>query len=153
MMKSLIKTILGVITLSVISSGSTYAGEEETRSKIEMLNNHWNQAFNNSDAEQLASLYAEKALLSPGNGTTLNGRQEIENLFKGFFQAGLKNHQLQVIFAGGNEKNLFQVAKWSAEATNQDGTKVIYGGITTSVYEKNNKGQWVTLSHVWNAGN
>lgn len=151
MMQSLIKTSIAAIAIGLVTAGSAFAGD--AKATLETLNQHWNQAFNSADAGALASLYAENALLSPGNGKVLNGRGEIENLFKSFFQAGLNNHKLEIVTTGGDDKTLYQVAKWGADGADKDGAKVTYGGITTSVYEKDANGKWVVRSHVWNAGN
>jgi ketosteroid isomerase-like protein len=54
------------------------------RSIIEAANAEWNKALNSGNVKGLAALYTENAILSPGNGVTLVGRAEIENLFRGF---------------------------------------------------------------------
>lgn len=152
-MQSLIKTTIATLAFGLMANGSAVAGGTDAKATVEALNKNWNQAFNSADSSKLASLYAENALLSPGNGQVLNGRGEIENLFKGFFEAGLHNHTLEIVTAGGDGKTLYQVAKWSANAPEKDGVKPAYGGITTSVFEKDANGKWVARSHVWNAGN
>lgn len=152
-MQSLIKTTIATIAFGLMTAGSAFAGGADAKATIETLNNQWNQAFNSADAGALASLYAENAVLSPGNGKALNGRTEIENLFKSFFQAGLNNHKLEIVTVGGDDNTLYQVAKWGTNGAEKNGTKDSYGGITTSVYVKDASGKWVTHSHVWNAGN
>ncbi len=152
-MKSLIKTTLAIIAFGLISTGSAHAAEANANAILEKLNNNWNQAFNNANAALLASMYAERAVLSPGNGKILNGRTEIKNLFKSFFEAGLNNHKIEIVTAGGDEKSLYQVAKWSASGAEKDGVKATYSGVTTSTYQKDANGKWVASSHIWNAGN
>lgn len=151
-MKSLINTTLAILTFCLVSAGSAYA-EDTNKAAVENLNNNWNKAFNNSDAASLASLYDEHALLSPGNGKVLNGRTEIKGLFKSFFDAGLNNHKLEIVRVDGDDKTLYQVAKWSARGAEKDGVTPTYSGITTSVYKRDSKGNWIAQSHVWNAGN
>ena len=87
-MKSLFKNTLAIITFSLVTTSIAFAEEMTAQTTVEALNNTWNKAFNNSDASSLASLYAENAVLSPGNGKVLTGRAEIQNLFKSFFEAG-----------------------------------------------------------------
>ncbi|WP_047551436.1 YybH family protein [Methylotenera sp. G11] len=152
-MKSLIKTTLAIIAFSLVTTGSAFAEDAVAKTTVEALNNSWNKAFNNSDAGLLASLYAENAVLSPGNGKILNGRTEIENLFKSFFAAGLNNHKLEIVTVDGDDKTLYQVAKWSASGAEKDGVTATYGGITTSVYKRDVNGKWVARTHIWNAGN
>lgn len=105
-MKSIIKSTLALMAFSLVTTASAIAGDSATKATIETLNNSWNKAFNNSDAKLLASLYAENGVLSPGNGKTLNGRAEIEGLFKSFFEAGLNNHKLEIVTVDGDDKTL-----------------------------------------------
>ena len=152
-MKSLIKTTLAIIAFSLVTTVSAIAEEVTAKTTVEALNNSWNKAFNNSDAGLLASLYAENAVLSAGNGKVLSGRAEIESLFKSFFVAGLKNHQLEIVAVDGDDKTLYQVAKWSATGAEKDGVTATYSGITTSIFKKDTNGKWVARTHIWNAGN
>jgi uncharacterized protein (TIGR02246 family) len=152
-MKNLIKSTLAIIAFGIVTTSSAQAGEANAKAMVDTLNNSWNQAFNNANSKLLASMYAENAVLSPGNGKVLNGRTEIESLFKSFFEAGLNNHKIEIITVGGSKNTLYQVAKWSASGADKDGVKATYSGITTSTYQKDASGKWIARSHVWNAGN
>jgi len=120
------------------------------RSIIEAANAKWNKALNSGNVKELAALYTEKATLSPGNGKTLVGRAEIENLFKGFVDGGVHNHTLEIIEVGGTDKMIYQVAKWKAQGAKANGETPSFGGITTSVLEQGSDGNWLTRAHVWN---
>lgn len=152
-MKSLFKTTLALIAFSLVTAGSSLAGDAAANAAIETLNNSWNKAFNSSDAKSLANMYAENGVLSPGNGKALKGRAEIEGLFKSFFDAGVNGHKLEIVTVDGDDKTLYQVAKWSARGAEKDGVAPTFGGITTSVYKKDANGKWVAQSHVWNVAN
>jgi ketosteroid isomerase-like protein len=121
------------------------------RSIIEAANASWNKALNNGNIKGLAALYTENAILSPGNGLTLVGRVEIENLFKGFVDAGVHNHSLEIIELGGSDKLIYQVSRWNAQGSEASGKILSFGGITTSVLEQNADHNWLACSHVWNA--
>ena len=123
------------------------------KSIIEAANLAWNQALNTGNINALAALYAENAMVSPGNGLALVGRVEIENLFKSFVENGVHNHTLEVIKVGGNEKVIYQISKWNANGAESNGETPSFGGVTMSVLEKDNDGKWLAQSHVWNAGN
>ncbi len=120
------------------------------RSIIEAANAEWNKSLNSGNAKALAMLYAENATLSPGNGKTLVGRTEIENLFKGFVVGGVHNHTLEIIEVGGSGNMIYQVARWSAQGAEANGEAPTFGGVTTSVFEKSQEGKWIALTHVWN---
>jgi uncharacterized protein (TIGR02246 family) len=91
------------------------------RSIIEAANAKWNKALNSGNVKELAALYTENATLSPGNGKTLVGRSEIENLFKGFVDGGVHNHTLEIIEVGGTDKMIYQVARWNAQGAEANG--------------------------------
>lgn len=118
---------------------------------IEAANAEWNKALNSGNVKDLAALYTENAILSPGNGVTLVGRAEIEGLFKSFVDAGVHNHTLEIIEVGGSDKMIYQVARWSAQGAEANGETPSFGGITTSVLEQSADGNWLARTHVWNA--
>ena len=84
------------------------------RSIVEANNAQWDNALNSGNIKSLVALYAENAIISPGNGKTLVGRVQIENLFKGFIDGGVHNHTLEIIEVGDADKTIFQVARWRA---------------------------------------
>jgi uncharacterized protein (TIGR02246 family) len=122
----------------------------KNRSIIEAANTEWNNALNSGNVKELAALYAENATLSPGNGMTLVGRAEIENLFKGFVDGGVHNHTLEIIEVGGSDKMIYQIARWSAQGAETNGEAPTFGGITTSVFEQSSDGNWLARTHIWN---
>lgn len=137
-------------TLALGPTLTAHAGED-ARAIAEAANAAWNQALNSGNSQELAALYAEDAIVSPGNGKTLVGRVEIEALFRGFVEAGVHNHTLEIIEVGRTDTLIFQVARWSAEGLAADGKTPGFGGITTSVLEQGKDGTWLARSHVWNA--
>ncbi len=152
-MNSLLRAVsIGIVatTLTVACSKQTEEPVGDTSAIVEAANVEWNKALNSSDTEALALLYAENAILSAGDGKTLVGRAEIENLFKGFVDGGVHNHTLEVIEVGGSGKMIYQVAKWSAQGAETNGETPTFGGITTNILEQNPDGKWLARSHVWN---
>lgn len=123
----------------------------EPSSILNSANAAWNEAFNSGDAKKVASLYAENATLSPGNGQTLTGRSEIENLFRSFMEAGVYEHTLETVSAGGDDNVIFQVARWGAKVKGENGQVSQLGGITTNTMQKDASGNWLSHVHVWNA--
>ena len=117
---------------------------------IEAGNSAWNIALNTGNINGLAALYAANATLSAGDGKTLAGRSEIENLFNSFVQNGVHNHSLEVIDAGGSDKVIYQVSKWNAYGAETGGMKPSFGGITMSTLVQGHDGKWQISAHVWN---
>jgi uncharacterized protein (TIGR02246 family) len=150
-MKHLIPNTFLAAALTLGVHNSAVADINKLKSIAESANATWNQALNSGNASALAALYAENAILSPGNGKTLSGRTEIAALFKSFVDSGVHNHTLEIIEVGGNENLIYQVAKWNANGANKDGKSPSFGGITTSVLELGKDGKWLARTHVWNA--
>jgi len=152
-MNNLLTGSIIAATLTLGISNNAMADESKLKAIVESANTAWNQALNSGNTKALSALYAENATLSPGNGRTLTGRSEIEDLFKGFVANGVHNHTLEIIEVGGNDKWIYQVSKWQANGAATDGKTPSFGGITTSVLELSADGKWLARSHVWNAGN
>ncbi|MGB2833706.1 MAG: SgcJ/EcaC family oxidoreductase [Methylotenera sp.] len=152
-MNTLLRAILiGLVasTLIVACSQKTEEAKVNPANTIEAANAKWNKALNSGNVKELAALYTENATLSPGNGKTIVGRAEIENLFKGFVDGGVHNHTLEIIEVGGTGKMIYQVAKWKAQGAEANGKTPSFGGITTSVLEQGSDGNWLTRTHIWN---
>jgi uncharacterized protein (TIGR02246 family) len=117
---------------------------------VDAANATWNKAFNSGNAHALATLYDEKAVVSPGNGKSIQGRAEIEKLFKSFFDAGVHDHTIEVIQARHSGNTMYQTANWTAVAE-KDGKKSQYKGVLLSVMIKGADGRWHVTAHTWNA--
>ena len=152
MNKLLPALLIGFVTslLVIACTQQTEALSGNPEKIIQAANAKWNQALNSGNVKDLAALYTENATLSPGNGKTLVGRTEIENLFKGFVEGGVHNHSLEIIEVGNSGKLIYQVAKWSAQGAETNGETPTFGGITTSIMEQTSEGQWLARAHVWN---
>lgn len=117
------------------------------------LNDTWNAAFNRGDAAAVAALYAEDAILSPGNGEILKGRDAIRGLFQGFIDNGVHDHSIEVIKARQSGNVLYEVARWQAHGTDANGETTTFGGILVNTFHQGDDGTWQSHAHVWNAGN
>ncbi|MCS3904064.1 uncharacterized protein (TIGR02246 family) [Methylohalomonas lacus] len=124
---------------------------DDARETAAQLNSAWDAAFNRQDASALAKLYDAQAIVSPGNGETLQGRDDIAGLFQGFFDNGLHDHSIEVIAAHRDGDSLNQVARWQAHGAASDGgERPVYGGILSSHFHRGDDGEWSLRSHVWN---
>ncbi|MGF6408890.1 YybH family protein [Paraburkholderia sp. MM5482-R1] len=117
---------------------------------VEEANATWNKDFNKGDAHGLAALYDEKAVVSPGNGKTVQGREEIEKLFKSYFDAGVHDHTIDVVHATRVGNVMYETANWSA-VQEKDGKKTQFKGVLLKVMTKSADGKWRTTAHTWNA--
>jgi len=141
-----------LIGLSMMLLPLTAAWAEDATALAQKLNGEWDAAFNRGDASGLAARYAEDAIVSPGNGKTLHGREAVRELFQGFFDNDLHDHGIEIIHAARSGDVLYQVARWQAHGTDADGSDVTYGGVLTAVLRRDTGGEWRMHVHTWNAG-
>lgn len=114
------------------------------------LNNTWNGTFNTADSKALSRLYTEGALLSPGNGKILQGREEIAGLFQSFIDNGVHNHSIEIVESHMDAGMLYQIGYWQAHGKETDGVSPTFGGVVTLISQKDESGQWKLLTHTWN---
>lgn len=143
------KKIIFISTL-ILMSMQANAAELSAEKIVERANQKWNQAFNEGNIEKLVSLYSAEAVLSPANGKVLEGHDSIEQLFNGFKQNGVHNHQIDIVDVTATDKQITQVAYWQAEGVNAENQAVNFGGVLMLTLEQNEAGQWQVQSHVWN---
>ena len=146
-----------VSRLSLIALlGLVFAMPARAESAMEIAedqSSNWNRLFNNGRIEQLAGLYAEDAVISPGNGKVIEGRAAIQEFFQGLSggdDLGIHNHRLDIVRAEGKGAWLYEIAKWRATGPPQDAVMPLYEGIATIIFRRTDDGEWRIHSHTWN---
>jgi len=138
--------LLFLINSNLSHADSTSGG----RAVVSALNTQWNKAFNSGNPEAIAMLYDENAILSPGNGEVLTGRDEIENLFRSFIENGVHDHSIEIISIHRDGNILYQVSRWSASGVEENGTKPVFGGVLVNIFHREQDGEWKSHIHTWN---
>src|SRR5207248_8584930 len=67
------------------------------RAAIEAANNQAMEAFRRRDAAGLAHVYAEQGAALPPNAESVHGRQALQQLWQGAFDAGLTACRLETL--------------------------------------------------------
>ncbi len=124
---------------------------ESPETIVSQANQQWNQALNQGKLNELVALYATDASVSPGNGKLLEGHEAISNLFSGFIDNGVHNHQIETVDIIAAENQITQIGYWQAEGVDAEQKPVTFGGVLVTVLEQNDAGEWQLQSHVWNA--
>ncbi|HHA18831.1 MAG TPA: SgcJ/EcaC family oxidoreductase [Methylophaga sp.] len=130
----------------------TVAVDDNAEKIVASVNTTWNNTFNSGDSVALATLYYDKATLSPGNGEVLVGHEQISQLFKSFIDNGVHNHSIETIDVYREHNQIVQLGKWRAEGVNDKQEATSFGGVLVTVIEQSSDGTWLTRSHVWNMG-
>ncbi|MCB2426994.1 YybH family protein [Methylophaga pinxianii] len=140
---------LGLVVLA-ISACNQPAADYDAQEVVNAANEQWNAAFNEKNLDALVDLYAAQATLSAGDGNVLNGQQEISDLFNGFFENGLYNHQIETIATYSSAGQVSQLANWSADVEGENGETMSFKGVLMTVLQQNEQGEWEVVSHIWN---
>lgn len=151
------KKLLLTLTLCSCIIGSTVgialAHDKGADKTVQYSNQVWNETFNSGDSDALATLYADNASLSPGNGQILIGHKQIAELFKSYIDNGVNNHSIETIETYRDDNQIVQLGRWQADGVNDKQEIISFGGILMTVLEKNAAGEWKTRSHIWNMTN
>jgi uncharacterized protein (TIGR02246 family) len=141
-----------LVALMFLFNSSILQAEDITggRAVITALNTKWNKAFNSGDPKSVAALYNEDAILSPGNGEVLEGRDAVESLFRSFIENGVHDHTIEIIDVHHDGNTMYEVSKWSAYGAEKEGTKPVFGGIFVNVFQIDHNGEWKSHLHTWN---
>lgn len=116
------------------------------------LNERWDEAFNRGDAGAVASLYEENAIVSADDGDTVHGRDSIEELFQGFIDFGVHDHNIEVIEVHRSGNVLYQIARWQAKGPAGDAEEPpTFGGVLVTTHRRDGDGGWKIHVHSWNS--
>lgn len=115
------------------------------------LNQQFDAAFNSKNAQAIAALYANDAIVMPAPaGQVVKGRQAVADFFGGLIQAGVIEHALTMKEAVVSETMATQTGHWAAAMVGEDGVKQQFGGNVQVVFQKQADGQWLAVTHIWN---
>ncbi len=143
--KTLMPVMAWALAIALLAVPLTAEAGDDVTAKIAALNQSWDDAFNGKDAGKVASLYAEDGRVITGDGTILNGREEIQGLFQGFMDGGFHNHKIEMVDVKVMGDVAHETAKWSGVG----GDKKSYGGHLVNIYHKGAEG-WQAVLHIWN---
>jgi ketosteroid isomerase-like protein len=140
-----------VVSLAVFSIESWAADLAKEMAALQAVDQNWEKAYNAGNADALASLYDERAVLLPPGAPAVNGRAAI----KGFFAKDTADSQKAGVAVSLGPKPAGGV---SGDMGWQSGTyavkdktgKVVETGKYLSVSMKKG-GKWLYVRDTWNA--
>jgi uncharacterized protein (TIGR02246 family) len=72
---------------------------ENISDEIQRANDHWNSAFNSGNADAVAALYTQDAVVLPSTHAVVRGTSAIKDFWNGLISAGVKDHRIEMIDA------------------------------------------------------
>jgi len=124
---------------------------ENIQSKISVINQQFDAAFNGKDANAISALYTDDAVVLPAPaGAPVLGKAAIKTFFGGLIEAGVIEHRLTLTEAIEDGNLAYQRGLWAGAMLNESGEKQTFGGNVHLVYRKQQDGSWKAVSHIWN---
>lgn len=136
-------------TSLLMMAGLAHAGDA-VQERVAAGNAAWNAAFNAGNADAIAALYAADATLVPPTGTTVTGQAAIREFWNGLFQAGFKDHKIELVSVRQQGELTIAVAKWQAVGPDANGALKQYGGQLVNILQAQQDGQTRSILHTWN---
>lgn len=113
------------------------------------LNQQFDAAFNSKNAQAIAALYANDAIVMPAPaGQVVKGRQAVAEFFGGLIEAGVIEHALTMKEAVVTDTLATQTGNWAGALIGEDGVKQQFGGNVQVVFQKQADGQWLAVTHI-----
>ena len=133
------KTFLMVLALVFVGTMASFAGDLKTEQAVRDADGQWSKAAGAMDLDKTVSFYSDDAVVLPPNEPTVNTKEGIRNLWKGFLDSitGISWKATRVEVAKSGE---MAVLTGSYEMTMKDGTKE--RGKYCEVWEKKSDGKW-----------
>ncbi|HEX3210351.1 MAG TPA: SgcJ/EcaC family oxidoreductase, partial [Geminicoccaceae bacterium] len=107
--------LIGVAIVCLIGLTSPVLAED-VRQAIEQANARMVKAFKAGDAAAIAALYAEDAKMLPPDATEVAGRRDIQQLWQGWIDGGLKDLTLQSIEVAASGDLAYEIGNFSLQA-------------------------------------
>jgi len=123
---------------------------QTTAGEIEKAKQQFVQALNEGDAEMVARMYTERAMVLPPEAEMIEGREAIQNYWRSVIGAGLRNLSLRSVrldeFGGDAAREIGRFRVEAPSSRDQVGT---VEGKYVIVWRKSG-GDWQHDSDIWN---
>ena len=143
-----IKSLASFFLVCLIVNSCTQ-GPTDVTSEIKEANKSFMEAFNNGDAEAVASHYTEDGSLYPPNSDVLTGHETIEAFWGGALSMGVEKVLLETITAEGYGNFAIEEGSYKLFAP---GDVLIDQGKYFVTWEKQ-ANEWKLVKDIWNTNN
>ena len=91
-MKPIASSFASILTCAILllTNLTTAAADADIKSEIQRLSEKFSQAASNGDADGVAALYTEDAIILPLEAPTVKGRAAIRDFWKPLVESGVK---------------------------------------------------------------
>ena len=110
------------------------------QTEILALIESWEKAAANKDAGAIAAFYAEHATLLPPGMPAIKGKQNIQNFWQGFLDAGASDARLRSVEVRGSEPFVYEIGEYNAMMPQPTGGTAPGNGKYLVVWERQSDG-------------
>lgn len=109
------------------------------------------KAFNRGDADALATLHADDAmLLPPDSPSAVGGSEAVVEGFRALLDAGWKNMSLESVELDSDGSLAYNVGKFAADVPTQEGSSKRIEGKYVDIYKRGEDGSWKIHLTIYN---
>jgi uncharacterized protein (TIGR02246 family) len=141
--------LIGVTIVCLIGLTSAVLAED-VRQAIEQANARMVKAFKAGDAAAIAALYAEDAKMLPPDATEVAGRRDIQQLWQGWIDAGLKDLTQESTEVAASGDLAYEIGNFSLQAPADNNGMTTTTGNYLVVWKHGTDGQWRLQVDTWN---
>jgi uncharacterized protein (TIGR02246 family) len=122
----------------------------QVRESIEEADAKYSEAIRQSNVAGVVDVYTVDATMVPPDGEIVKGKQAIEELYKRFFQMGMKEIVFTTIEVGGSGNMAYEIGKSKVriqpegQAAMTDSTKYLV------IWKRQADGTWKVHVDIWN---
>jgi uncharacterized protein (TIGR02246 family) len=127
---------------------------EVSASKVELgqMNRDFAAALNAKDAQAAAALYTEDAVLIPPGEPLVQGREAIEEYWRGAIESGgVRDVSVETMDALSSGSLGYETGSFILTANGPDGEAVIDRGRYIELLRREPDGRWLSTHGIWNA--
>ena len=142
--------LLGTSLVQLSCSRPETFDTAQIRKSIEEVNAKYSKAIQEGNLADAVALYTDDATMVPPDGELIKGKQAIEELYKRFFQMGMKEIVLTTIEVGGTGGTVYEIGNTKVriqpegKESIQDSTKYLV------IWKHQADDTWKVHADIWN---
>lgn len=145
---------LALLAMSGCTDSVDTMQTDVSASKMELgqMNRDFAAALNAKDANAAAALYAEDAVLIPPGESIVQGREAIEEYWRGAIESGgVREVSVETIDAQSSGALGYETGRFELIVNGPDGEPVIDRGRYIELLRREPDGRWLSTHGIWNA--
>ena len=124
----------------------------QVQKSIEEACAKYSEAIREANVADVADVYTVDATIIPPDGEIVKGKPAIEELYKKFFQIGMKEAVLTTIEVGGNGDTAYEIGKSKVRIQPEGQAAILDSTKYLVIWKHQADGTWKVHVDIWNLG-